>query len=81
LQVLVTEGCVDRVRFVRFYPLAKLSEMIAKQVFYVLFGNRKTLHKFGEMVRYYVTDAAPCFKPESYTAKGRLHRKQPPVWA
>ncbi len=61
--------------------LAKLSEMIAKQVFYVLFGNRKTLHKFGEMVRYYVTDAAPCFKPESYTAKGRLHRKQPPVWA
>lgn len=61
--------------------IESLCQQIAKQVFHVLFSNRKTMAAFGDMVSDFVLHAAPYFTPKSFTAAGHLKRTQPPVWA
>ena len=61
--------------------LEQLIEIVTKQVFHVLFNNRRTLSNFGNLVAGYVMNAAPSFAPESFTLHGALKRSRPPVWA
>jgi HNH endonuclease len=70
LTFLSEEGFIDQV-----------CEKVSKQVFYILFSNRKTLSSFSSMIRGYVLNAAPSFSPEKFAANGRLKRTRIPSWA
>ena len=59
----------------------KLCEVVAEQVFYVLFSNRFTLRSFGLMVAGYVLNSAPGFDESAFNSKGKLRRAHIPQWA
>ena len=58
-----------------------LCEKVSKQVFHVLFSNRGTMSAFGHMVRGYVLETSPSFKPEKFNRSGHLFRTLIPSWA
>lgn len=68
-------------RLVESGAIEELCETLAKQVFHVLFSNRKTMSAFGKMVSGFVLNAAPTFAPEAFVGAGHLKRADPPVWA
>ncbi|MDO9637570.1 MAG: HNH endonuclease signature motif containing protein [Pseudotabrizicola sp.] len=62
-------------------PLDELLYGVSRQVFHVLFQNRKVLRNFGEMMVHYVASTGLSLYPDSYTERGALKRARPPVWA
>lgn len=61
--------------------VGQVCELLSKQVFHVLFADRRTLRAFGNMVAHYVSDTAHSFSPESFTSRGHLKRKPAKSWA
>lgn len=62
-------------------PLDDLLQAVARQVFHVLFQNRKVLRNFGEMIAQYVSNNGAELYPEMFTNRGVLRRSNPPSWA
>lgn len=60
--------------------LEDLLEAISKEVFHILFSNRKVLLSFGEQAATFLEEA-PSFYPNLFTARGYLKRVRIPKWA
>lgn len=56
-------------------------DIVASQVFHVLFANRGTLLKFNELCAGYVLSASLSFAPERFSKGDTLKRVNPPSWA
>ena len=61
--------------------LPELLERVAKEVFHILFTNRKVLRNFGEIASFYVRETAQNLYPEKFNAVGNLKRARIPKWA
>ncbi|WP_161599833.1 HNH endonuclease [Roseibium sediminis] len=59
----------------------RVCEDICKQVFHVLFSNRRTLTAFGCLVGDYVLNTSSAFVPDAFNDKGFLRRASIPTWA
>lgn len=57
-----------------------LRDSIARQVFYVLFGNRELLKSLGELTSGYILSASDVF-PDYFNGRGTLLRRTIPGWA
>lgn len=62
-------------------PMHGLLFSVTRQVFHVLFPNRKVLHNFGEMMTYYVKEVGASIYPNRFTKSGALIRCHVPSWA
>ncbi len=61
--------------------LPELTDRVAKEVFHVLFTNRKVLKNFGRVAADRVLEVAPGFYPEKFGRTGKLLRARVPQWA
>lgn len=61
--------------------LENLLDVVSKEVFHVLFSNRKILQNFSEHAAFQILETAPSFYPDKLTAKGYLKRASIPQWA
>lgn len=60
--------------------MSDLIECVAKEVFHILFTNRKVLRNFGVRAAYQVLEVAPDMYPEKFSHKGHLYRARIPQW-
>ncbi|MEO8611766.1 MAG: HNH endonuclease [Chloroflexota bacterium] len=61
--------------------LPQLNELVAKEVFHILFSDRKVLRNFGTHASYQILNSAPQFYPNKFTDMGYLKRAKIPQWA
>ena len=60
--------------------LNNLLSIVSKEVFHVIFSNKKVLHNFAKLAAVHIIEIAPSFYPEKLTSKGYLKRATIPIW-